>query len=103
MSGASDVGDMKGYTGYYDSQPWASEFVIVPWAGGLATIDLSTSEPADDIGLLKPLGGDRFVVLNDKGPRARHCRVRTRCQRECDGDAPLRQSQYGDTPIMMSN
>lgn len=67
LGGAEIVPDLREFSGYYDAQPWGAEFVIVPWSGGLATADLPTGEPANDIGLLKPLGGDRFVVLNDKG------------------------------------
>ncbi|MDA7787681.1 beta-lactamase family protein [Sphingomonadaceae bacterium] len=67
LSGAEKVPDLAEFAGHYDSQPWANEFVIMPWAGGLVTLDLPTGDPANDIGLMKPLGGDRFVALNDKG------------------------------------
>jgi len=65
--GVDDLPDLADFAGYYDAQPWGSEFVIVPWSGGLAVLDLPSGDPAGDMGLLKPLGGDRFVALNDKG------------------------------------
>ena len=59
--------DLSEYAGFYDHQPWDRESVIVPWAGGLAWIDVSYDEPAGEIGRLKPLGGDRFRVITQDG------------------------------------
>lgn len=61
------VPNLSEFAGYYDAQPWGNEFVIVPWSGGLAVLDLPSGDPSSALGLLKPLGGDRFVALNDKG------------------------------------
>ena len=59
--------DLSDYAGFYDSQPWGREWVIVPWAGGLASVEVSYDEPSGGIGRLKPLGDDRFRVINDEG------------------------------------
>jgi CubicO group peptidase (beta-lactamase class C family) len=58
--------DLSSYAGFYDAQPWSREFIIVPWAGGLAYADISYDEPGD-VGRLKPLGEDRFRVITDSG------------------------------------
>lgn len=59
--------NLEDYAGYYSAQPWARDFVILPWAGGLASVDVAYGDPADSIGRLKPLGDDRFKVVTDKG------------------------------------
>ncbi|MBX7494785.1 beta-lactamase family protein [Qipengyuania sp. 6B39] len=55
------------YAGVYDGQPWDSDYFLVPWAGGLTWIGPDAKEPADGLWRLKPLGGDRFRVVTDKG------------------------------------
>jgi CubicO group peptidase (beta-lactamase class C family) len=55
------------YAGTYDEQPWADRSVILPWAGGLVGVSLDTDTPAEELTYLKPLGGDRFRVVTDKG------------------------------------
>ena len=59
--------DLNSYTGRYNAQPWAPETVILPWAGGLALLELPSSDPAADIILLKPTATDRFRVLRADG------------------------------------
>lgn len=59
--------NLEDFSGYYDAQPWTAEFVTIPWAGGLIQFDRDTDEPGDRIWRMKPLGGDRFQVISDKG------------------------------------
>ena len=59
--------DLADYSGTYSGQPWARDFVIVPWAGGLAFSEPAYGNPAEDLGRLKPIGKDRFRVMTDKG------------------------------------
>ena len=40
---------------------------MIPWAGGLTWIAPDTDEPARNLYRLKPLGGDRFRAVTDKG------------------------------------
>ena len=62
--------DLEAYSGHYSEQPWGSESVIVPWAGGLAYMSLPSREPADGIMLMKPKGGDLFRRVRDDGTEA---------------------------------
>lgn len=59
--------DLSQYAGTYSAQPWGRDFVVVPWAGGLAMFTPSEDDPADDLNLAKPLGNDHFRALSDKG------------------------------------
>lgn len=59
--------DLGQYTGYYDPQPWDREAVVVPWSGGLAMITASEPEPGKNLTRLKPLGHDRFRVVEPRG------------------------------------
>jgi len=62
--------DLEAYSGHYSNQPWGSESVIAPWAGGLAILSLPQDNPADAIGFLKPKGGDIFRRVRDDGSEA---------------------------------
>lgn len=62
--------DLEAYSGHYSNQPWGSESVIAPWAGGLAILSLPNDEPAEAIGFLKPKGGDIFRRVRDDGSEA---------------------------------
>ncbi len=62
--------DLGAYSGRYSQQPWGSESVIVPWAGGLAYLFLPTTDPAEGIRFLKPKGGDVFRRVRDDGSEA---------------------------------
>lgn len=62
--------DLEAYAGIYSAQPWASELVVTPWAGGLAVLSLPSSHPADDLSILKPAGKDTFRRLRDDGTEA---------------------------------
>ncbi|MBX7528087.1 serine hydrolase domain-containing protein [Qipengyuania vesicularis] len=55
------------YTGFYDSQPWSTGFYLVPWAGGLTWLSPNADEPGARMWRAKPLGGDRFQIITDKG------------------------------------
>ena len=59
--------DLADYAGVYSGQPWDSDFMLIPWAGGLTWLDPDAVEPARALWRLKPLGGDRFRVVTDKG------------------------------------
>ncbi|MEZ5680804.1 MAG: serine hydrolase domain-containing protein [Erythrobacter sp.] len=59
--------DLQDYAGVYDGQPWDSEYFLIPWAGGLTWLGPDNNEPANRMWRLKPLGGDRFRVVTDKG------------------------------------
>src|SRR3546814_11059761 len=59
--------DLGQYTGYYDPQPWDRESAIVEWAGGLVIITASDPEPGRNLVRLKPLGHDRFLVVEARG------------------------------------
>jgi CubicO group peptidase (beta-lactamase class C family) len=61
---------LEDYVGHYSTQPWGSELVITPWAGGLVLLDLPTDKPGDDMTFLKPKGGDLFRRVRDDGSEA---------------------------------
>jgi CubicO group peptidase (beta-lactamase class C family) len=61
--------DLEPYCGIYDSQPWGSETVVVPWQGNLAVFWLPTSSPAGDWTLLKYVRENTFCrIREDKKP-----------------------------------
>ena len=73
--------DLEAYSGHYSNQPWGSESVIVPWAGGLAILSLPNEEPAEAIGFLKPKGADLFRRVRDDGSEAEEIKF----QRDASG------------------
>ena len=58
------------YVGHYSGQPWGSEAVIEPWAGGLVILGLPSDKPVDAMMFLKPKGGDVFRRVRDDGSEA---------------------------------
>lgn len=62
--------DLEAYAGHYSAQPWGSEEVIVPWAGGLAVLFLPNDQPGDAVMVMKPKGGDIFRRVRDDGSEA---------------------------------
>jgi CubicO group peptidase (beta-lactamase class C family) len=62
--------DLEAFAGHYSEQPWGSESVLVPWAGGLVALSLPSDTPADGIMFLKPKGGDVFRRVRDDGSEA---------------------------------
>ena len=62
--------NLEDYAGRYSEQPWGSEMAILPWAGGLVSINLPTNDPAGDMSFLKPKGGDIFRRVRKDGSEA---------------------------------
>lgn len=73
--------DLEGYSGHYSNQPWGSESVLVPWAGGLAYLMLPSADPAGNLLFLKPKGGDAFRRVREDGSEAEEFRF----QRDASG------------------
>ena len=73
--------DLEVYSGHYSNQPWGSEFVLVPWAGGLASLALPNADPAEAITFFKPKGGDVFRRVRDDGSEAEEIKF----QRDASG------------------
>jgi len=61
---------LSDYTGHYSNQPWSSEQIILPWAGGLAALVLPSTDPANAIQFLKPKGNDTFRRVRKDGTEA---------------------------------
>jgi len=59
--------DLAEFSGVYSGQPWDSDYMLIPWAGGLTWLEPDANAPAEGMWRLKPLGGDRFRVVTDKG------------------------------------
>ena len=57
--------DLKQYTGYYNSMPWASEEYIGTWGGKLVILDLPADNPARAMTLFKHIEGDTFQRIRD--------------------------------------
>ncbi|MDZ4371515.1 MAG: serine hydrolase domain-containing protein [Phenylobacterium sp.] len=66
---AKDVA-LEDYAGRYDSQPFAAELLVSPWAGGLAVLRLPSRSPADELQILKAKGGDVFRRVRLDGSEA---------------------------------
>ncbi|MGC2616826.1 MAG: serine hydrolase domain-containing protein [Terracidiphilus sp.] len=62
--------DLEAYAGHYSGQPWESEVVMFPWAGGLVTFSLPSDDPVADMQFYKPKGGDVFLRVRDDGSEA---------------------------------
>ena len=58
---------LEEFAGRYSAQPWGNEFVILPWAGGLVSLDLPSRTPADDLEFMKPKGDDVFRPVRASG------------------------------------
>ncbi len=61
---------LEAYAGRYTAQPYAAEAIIVPWAGGLALLQLPSQNPASSLMLLRPMGRDRFRIIREDGSEA---------------------------------
>jgi len=66
---AKDV-QLEAYAGRYSGQPFASEIVVLPWAGGLASLRLPSRAPGDEMSFFKPKGGDVFRRVREDGSEA---------------------------------
>jgi CubicO group peptidase (beta-lactamase class C family) len=62
--------NLSDYTGHYSRQPWSSESILLPWAGGLAYLTLPTADPANALAFLKPKGNDTFRRVRKDGTEA---------------------------------
>ena len=62
--------DLEAYSGHYTEQPWGSESVMAPWAGGLVYLHLPSAAPAEGLTFLKPKGGDVFRRVREDGSEA---------------------------------
>ncbi len=65
---------LEEYAGRYSPQPWGSELVILPWAGGLVSLGLPTADPVGDMSFLKPKGNDVFRLVRKDGSEAEEFR-----------------------------
>jgi CubicO group peptidase (beta-lactamase class C family) len=61
---------LSDYTGHYSNQPWSSEEIILPWAGGLAELTLPAADPANSLEFFKPKGNDTFRRVRKDGTEA---------------------------------
>jgi CubicO group peptidase (beta-lactamase class C family) len=61
---------LEDYAGLYSAQPFGSESVILPWAGGLAQLSLPSTDPATEMSFLKPKGSDVFRRVRADGSEA---------------------------------
>lgn len=62
--------DLEAFAGHYSSQPWGAEILVLPWASGLAVLQLPNANPAEAMYFLKPKGGDIFRVVREDGSEA---------------------------------
>jgi CubicO group peptidase (beta-lactamase class C family) len=62
--------DLEAYAGHYSGQPWESEAVMLPWAGGLVSFSLPGDDPVAEFQFYKPKGGDVFRRVRDDGSEA---------------------------------
>ena len=51
---------LESYSGRYNSQPWSSETIVLPWYGKLAMLGLPNESPHDGMTLMKHVQGDTF-------------------------------------------
>jgi CubicO group peptidase (beta-lactamase class C family) len=61
---------LEDYAGLYSAQPFGSESVVLPWAGGLVQLSLPSTDPAAQMSFLKPKGGDIFKRVRPDGTEA---------------------------------
>ena len=61
---------LEDYAGRYSEQPWGSELVVLPWAGGLVSFGVPVNNPVGDMDFLKPKGGDIFRRVRKDGSEA---------------------------------
>ncbi len=59
--------DLTKYAGIYSQQPWDSELLITPWYGELAMLNFPSSNPDEDMTLLRQVEGNTFKrIRSDK-------------------------------------
>lgn len=62
--------DLEDYAGRYSEQPWGSESIYMPWAGGLAYLSIPSKAPLADMSFLKPVSRDVFRRIRTDGSDA---------------------------------
>lgn len=62
--------DLESYAGRYSAQPWQSEVAVVPRGRGLALLWIPSTNPAEDVEMLNPKGGDLFRRIRADGAEA---------------------------------
>lgn len=62
--------DLSEYSGYYDSQPWWGEELILPWNGKLISVSLPSDNPMGNATFYKHIEGDTFRRILDNGDLA---------------------------------
>ncbi|WP_313671719.1 serine hydrolase domain-containing protein [Sandarakinorhabdus sp.] len=55
------------YAGRYTNNTWNNETIILPWNGGLVTLDLPDLKAAENLSFLKPIAQDRFRRIAKDG------------------------------------
>ena len=61
---------LEDFAGRYSGQPWGSESVMLPWAGGLVSLPLPARDPVAGMAFLKPKGADTFRRIRPDGSEA---------------------------------
>ncbi|RTL41325.1 MAG: class A beta-lactamase-related serine hydrolase [Burkholderiales bacterium] len=70
LPAAKDAAALEAYAGEYESQPWTSATLVLPWGEDLATMDLPERDPAGALTVLKASGKDRFRAVRADGSLA---------------------------------
>ncbi|WP_017668369.1 serine hydrolase domain-containing protein [Sandarakinorhabdus sp. AAP62] len=58
---------LEDYAGRYTNNTWNNETIILPWNGGLVTLDLPDPKAAEHLSYLKPIAQDRFRRIAKDG------------------------------------
>lgn len=58
---------LEDYAGRYTTNTWNNETIILPWNGGLVTLDLPEPDAAAHLSFLKPIARDRFRRIAKDG------------------------------------
>ena len=58
---------LEDYAGRYTNGTWNNETIILPWNGGLVTLDLPDANAAQHLSYLKPTAPDRFRRIGADG------------------------------------
>jgi hypothetical protein len=64
---AKDGAALEAFAGEYESQPWTSATLVLPWGDDLAAMDLPERDPAGALTVLKASGQDRFRAVRADG------------------------------------
>lgn len=59
-AGGDEPPELEKYLGRYSVHPWGGEVAVVRWKGGLALLDLPTSDPVKALTKLRHIEGDTF-------------------------------------------